>query len=105
MKRAYLRRRGWSTSVTLDPVFSMFRIAPPNELRVNIRPLMKRTSLIQIALAGGGAVLFCICEDMQQVQQQAQRTLSAVLPTPTPGGWWEDEGAHGEARIVVHLSE
>src|SRR6266478_3799304 len=83
----------------------MFRIAPPNQLRVNIRRSMKRRSLIQIVLTGAVAVLFCSCEDMQQVQQQAQRTLSAVLPMPTPGGWWEDEDAHGDARIVVHLAE
>ena len=91
--------------LTRGLIFQCFPIARPNQLRVNIRPLMKRTSLIQIALAGAVAVLFCSCEDMQQVQQQAQRTLSAVLPQPTPGGWWEDEGAHGEARIVVHLAE
>jgi lipoprotein-anchoring transpeptidase ErfK/SrfK len=66
---------------------------------------MKRRSLIQLVLTGAVAVLFCSCEDMQQMQQQAQRTLSAVIPTPTPGGWWQDEGAHGEPRIVVNISE
>ena len=66
---------------------------------------MKVLSWIHVALAGAIAVLFCSCEDMQQVQQQAQRTLAAVLPAPTPGGWWEDEGAHGSPRIVVHISE
>jgi hypothetical protein len=83
----------------------MFRIASPNQVRVNIRRSMKRRSLIQLVLTGAVAVLFCSCEDMQQMQQQAQRTLSAVLPMPTPGGWWEDEGAHGEARIVINISE
>ena len=66
---------------------------------------MKRACLIQFWLAGAVAVLFCSCEDMQQVQQQAQRTLAAVMPMPTPGGWWDDSGTHGDARIVVHLSE
>jgi len=66
---------------------------------------MKRASLVQLALAGAAAVLFCSCEDMQQVQQQAQQTLAAVMPMPTPSGWWDDSGAHGDARIVVHLSE
>ena len=66
---------------------------------------MKLGWLIQFALVGAIAVLFCSCEDMQQVQQQAQRTIAAVLPTPTPAGWWNDEGAHGESRIVVHISE
>jgi hypothetical protein len=66
---------------------------------------MNRHSLAQLILTGVIAVLFCSCEDMQQMQQQAQRTLSAVMPTPTPGGWWHDEGAQGEPRIVIHLSE
>lgn len=66
---------------------------------------MKLGRLIQFALGGAIAVLFCSCEDMQQVQQQAQRTIAAVLPTPTPAGWWNDEGAHGEPRIVVHLGD
>ena len=66
---------------------------------------MKMTWLIRFTLVGGIAVLFCSCEDMQQIQQEAQRTLSAVMPAPTPGGWWDDSGAHGEARIVVHIGE
>jgi len=67
---------------------------------------MKRASLaIQLGLGAAVAILFCSCEDMQQMQQQAQHTLATVLPHPTPGGWWEGEGAHGEARIVVHLNE
>jgi lipoprotein-anchoring transpeptidase ErfK/SrfK len=63
---------------------------------------MNRRSLAQLALTGAIAVLFCSCEEMQQ---QAQQTLSAVLPTPTPGGWWHAEGASGEPRIVVNISE
>lgn len=63
---------------------------------------MKRAPLVQLALAGAVAVLFCSCED---VQQHAQQTLAAVIPMPTPGGWWDDSDAHGDARIVVHLSE
>ncbi|SRR6266404_4725264 len=66
---------------------------------------MKRTPLIYLALTGAMAILFCSCEDMQQVQQQAQRTLAAVMPAPTPGGWWEDQGANGDPRIVINLSE
>ena len=81
----------------------MFRIAPPNELRVNIRRFMKRTRLLQFALVGAVAVLFCSCEEMPQ---QMQNPLAAVMPAPTPmPGWWSDEGASGEPRIVVHLTE
>ena len=64
---------------------------------------MRRASFVQFALAGAVTVLFCSCEDMQQ---QTQRTLATALPMPTPmPGWWDDNGAHGEARIIVHLSE
>ena len=79
----------------------MFRIAPPNELRVNSRPFMKRARLLQFALVGAIAVLLCSCEELPQ---QIQQPLAAVMPTPAPG-WWNDEGASGEPRIVVHVSE
>jgi len=80
----------------------MFRIAPPNELRVNIRHFMKRARLLQFALVGAIAVLFCSCEEMPQQLQQA---AAAILPAPTPAGWWDDSGAHGDPKIVVHISE
>ena len=76
---------------------SMFPIAPPNELRVNIRRFMRLGWLPQFALVGGIAVLFCSCEELPQ---QIQLPLAAVMPTPAPG-WWNDQGARGEARIVV----
>jgi len=67
---------------------------------------MKSIRLVQFALAVAVAVLFCSCEDMQQVQQQTQRTLASVLPIPPPmPGWWNDDGSRGEPRIVVHISE
>src|SRR2546430_5898299 len=88
---------------SLDPVFSMFRIAPPNELRVNIRHLMELGRLIQFALVGAIAALFCSCEEMPQ---QMQNAAAAIMPTPTPmPGWWSDEGAKGEPRIVVYLTD
>ena len=80
----------------------MFRIAPPNELRVNIRRFMKLGRFIQFVLVGAIAVLFCSCEELPQ---QVQQVAAAVLPTPTPAGWWDDTGAHGEPRIVVHIGE
>lgn len=82
----------------------MFRIALPNQLRVNIRRVMKQSWLMQFALVGAFAALFCSCEEMpRQIQQAASAVLP--IPAPTPGGWWEDEGAHGDPRIVVHISE
>src|SRR5260370_24517665 len=79
----------------------MFRIAPPNGLRVNIRHFMKRSCLLEFALVGAIAVLFCSCEEMPQ---QIQKPLAGIMPTPAPG-WWNDEGAPGEPRLVFHLSE
>lgn len=94
-----------STNVMHWQILESFRIARSNHLRLNIRRLMGRGSLMRLAVAGGIAVLFCSCEDMQQVQQTAQHTLAAVMPAPTPGGWWEDAGAHGDPKIVANLNE
>jgi lipoprotein-anchoring transpeptidase ErfK/SrfK len=79
----------------------MFRVAPPNELRVNIRHFMTRNWLLQFALVGAIAALFCSCEELPQ---QMQNPLAAIMPTPAPG-WWNDEGAGGEPRIVVQITE
>src|ERR1700693_4553479 len=94
------RRTGGERRMAL---FSTFGIAPPNRLRVNIRSFMKHRGLTQFALSGVVALLFCSCEDMQQ---QLQKPLAAIMPTPTPmPGWWEDFGAHGDPRIVVNITE
>jgi lipoprotein-anchoring transpeptidase ErfK/SrfK len=54
-------------------------------------------------LACGSAILILSgCEEMPQA---VQKPLSAIMPAPTPSGWWQDEGAHGSAKIVVHLGE
>jgi lipoprotein-anchoring transpeptidase ErfK/SrfK len=82
---------------------SIFPVEPPNELRLNIRRFMKGRWLLQFTLLGATAALFCSCEE---IPQQLQQAAAAVIPTPTPmPGWWNDEGAHGEPRIVVHISE
>src|SRR5437762_14258515 len=63
---------------------------------------MKRTCLIEFTLVGALAVMFCSCEEMPQ---QIQQAAAAVLPTPTPAGWWDDSGAQGDPKIVVHIAE
>jgi len=57
-----------------------------------------------LLLGCAGAILLLLpaCEDMPQA---VQRPLAAILSTPTPSGWWQDEGAHGSPKIVVHISE
>src|SRR6516164_2452419 len=75
----------------------------PKKRRSRIHRFMRRASFVQFALAGAITVLFCSCEDMQR---QTQRTLATAMRMPTRiPGWWDDNGAQGEARIVVHLSE
>lgn len=61
-----------------------------------------RIRLVQIIPALCAVVLLASCEEIPPV---VQNPLSAILPTPTPSGWWKDEGAHGSPRIVVHLGE
>src|SRR5438045_3417185 len=100
MERAYFQLGTPSTGAA-EPT-SMFRIALANQLRVNIRRFMKRAWLIQFTLVGAIAVLFCSCEEMPQ---QIQQAAAAVMPTPTPAGWWDDSGANGDPKIVVHISE
>ena len=63
---------------------------------------MRISHLALLVCAGAILILLPACEDMPQAMQQP---LAAILPAPTPSGWWQDEGAHGSAKIVVHLSE
>ena len=65
-------------------------------------PQMKFSRLLQLSAAGAIALFVCSCEELPPA---VQKPLAAVLPTPTPAGWWNDEGASGSPRIVVHLSE
>lgn len=63
---------------------------------------MNAARLLPLAALAGTAVIFCSCEG---IPPTGQPTAAAVpTPTPTPG-WWNDGGAHGEPRIIVHISE
>jgi lipoprotein-anchoring transpeptidase ErfK/SrfK len=63
---------------------------------------MRLSPLAVIAAAGAVLTFLPGCEE---IPPQIQRPLSAVLPMPTPSGWWQPEGAQGPAKIVVHVSE
>src|SRR5713226_2413257 len=63
---------------------------------------MKFSRLLQLSAGGAVAIFLCSCEELPPA---VQKPLAAVLPMPTPAGWWNDEGASGSPRIVVHLSE
>jgi len=63
---------------------------------MNARPLF-RLSFLALLLA-----LLASCEELPpQVQQQ----IAGILPMRAPSGYWNDEGAHGPPKIVVHLEE
>jgi lipoprotein-anchoring transpeptidase ErfK/SrfK len=63
---------------------------------MNIRLLVH----LSFALALLGLLASC-----EELPPQLQQPLSAILPMPTPSGYWNDEGAYGPPKIVVHLSE
>jgi lipoprotein-anchoring transpeptidase ErfK/SrfK len=50
------------------------------------------------------ALFICSCEPIPP-QTQMRMPMPFPIPAPTPAGWWNDEGAKGSPRIVVHLSE
>jgi L,D-transpeptidase catalytic domain len=54
-------------------------------------------------LAGMAIAIFvCSCEELPPA---VQKPLAAILPMPTPSGYWNGEDVHGSPKIVVHLSE
>jgi lipoprotein-anchoring transpeptidase ErfK/SrfK len=56
--------------------------------------------LIHLSFALALLGLLASCEELPP---QLQQPLSAILPMPTPSGYWNDEGAYGPPKIVVHL--
>lgn len=62
---------------------------------------MKAAAVLRIALAGATAALFSNCAEVQTATTQA---VHAVLPWQ-PEGSWNDDGAAGSPKIVVHLGE
>jgi lipoprotein-anchoring transpeptidase ErfK/SrfK len=63
---------------------------------------MKFRSLVSLLGLASTAIFLCSCEELPP---QIQQPLSAILPMPSPVGWWNDEGASGQPRIVVHVHE
>ena len=51
--------------------------------------------LLQITGAVLAALVVCSCEELP----------TGPFPRATPVGWWNDEGASGSAKIVVHIGE
>jgi hypothetical protein len=68
----------------------------------NIRDSMRISHLALLVCGSAILILLPGCED---VPPQWQHPLAAILPAPTPSGWWEDKGGSGSPKIVVHLDE
>ncbi len=64
---------------------------------------MKLRHLFQIAGAGAIALIVCSCEE---IPPYAQEPLAGRFPWQAqPSGYWNDEGASGSPKIVVHIGE
>src|ERR1700720_299216 len=66
---------------------------------------MTAGSFLRCAIAVALLGLLSACEEMQTAQQAATRAISAVIPMPTPAGYWQGDGVTGSPKIVVHLAE
>jgi lipoprotein-anchoring transpeptidase ErfK/SrfK len=64
---------------------------------------MKSGGFILVGASAAIGIFLCSCEEMPPAVQRAAAALP--IPMPTPSGWWNDEGAHGSPRIVVHIRE
>jgi L,D-transpeptidase catalytic domain len=49
--------------------------------------------------------LLGLLDSCEELPPQLQQPLAGILPMPTPSGYWNDEGAYGPPKIVVHLEE
>lgn len=61
---------------------------------------MKRATFF--AMSAVALLVLCGCEELPP---QVQQPLSAILPMPTPVGWWNDHDVSGSPRIVVRIGE
>ena len=66
---------------------------------------MKFPHLVRLAAGAAVAVFCCSCEEMETAQQTAAKAVSAVIPMPTPAGYWHGDGVSGSPKIVVHLHD
>jgi hypothetical protein len=83
---------------------SCFGFEAPNEWESNMRRFMNCRCSIGFLSLAAIAIFICSC---QPIPPQAQIPMPVPFPTPepTPVGWWNDEGARGEPKIVVHIDE
>ena len=65
----------------------------------SIRPFVNNGRLLKIAGMLVAALIVGSCEEYPEPYE------AGFYPRATPAGWWDDEGASGSAKIVVHIGE
>jgi lipoprotein-anchoring transpeptidase ErfK/SrfK len=65
----------------------------------SIRPFVNYGRILRIAGTLLAALIICSCEEYPTPYQQG------LYPRAAPAGWWNDEGASGKPKIVVHTGE
>jgi len=60
---------------------------------------MNLLRLLPVLSASLVALIICGCEEYPTPYQPG------LYPRAVPAGWWNDEGASGKARIIVHIGE
>ena len=65
----------------------------------SIRPFVNNRRLLKIAGMLLAALIISSCEEYPAPYE------AGFYPRAIPAGWWNDEGASGSAKIVVHIGE
>jgi lipoprotein-anchoring transpeptidase ErfK/SrfK len=65
----------------------------------SIRPFVNNARVLRIAGTLLAALIISSCEDYPTPYQPG------LYPRAAPAGWWDDEGASGKPRIIVHIGE
>ena len=67
-----------------------------------IRRSVKFRRLIKIL---SGAAIIILCSSCEETPPYAQQLFAPGYPPGAPPGYWNDEGASGPPKIVVHIGE
>jgi lipoprotein-anchoring transpeptidase ErfK/SrfK len=65
----------------------------------SIRPLVNNSRVSRVACTLLAALIISSCEEYPTPYQPG------LYPRAAAAGWWEDEGASGKPRIIVHVGE
>jgi L,D-transpeptidase-like protein len=82
----------------------IFGVAPKSH-RITIRASMNARPILYCTCALALLAFMSGCEELDTAQQRAANAVRAVIPMPTPAGYWHGDDVSGSPKIVVHLSE